>query len=285
MANPNQTESMQQAVTPQAARNVNESIDWSLSESSPGQPAMARPGAELPPRGRFRHSPALSSNRGRARLTMRSLSMSGKRGASRSSTPVRRQPARMESPAAERIEIEKHRVIRPEADTNIVEHRFAALEQQQTIDHAYLEQLAKAVRSLYEAQDWERLRRVEVDDQSVLMDMNLRRELATLREGLQSVHKKIPEVASQELQNFFTVGRGNELVKHGDAVDEKIAKIQQASTTCRAKASAWRTTSRSCTRSDPRKARRWWSSSTRRSRRSGRWSADSSLHAAIRRPW
>ncbi len=137
----------------------------------------------------------------------------------------------MESPAVERVEIEKHRVIRPEvspgtAGPSIVESRVAALEQQQAIDHTYLEQLAAAVRSLYEAQEWERLRRVEVDDQSVLMDMNLRRELAAQREALQDVHKKIPEVTSQELQNFFTVGRGNELVKHVDAMDEKIAKIQ-----------------------------------------------------------
>ena len=64
----------------------------------------------------------------------------------------------MESPAVERIEIEKHRVVRSEvppgaAGPNIVESRVAALEQQQAIDHTYLEQLAAAVRSLYEAQE------------------------------------------------------------------------------------------------------------------------------------
>ena len=138
-ANPNQTGNMQQAVTPQATRNANESIEWSLSESSPGQPAMARPGAELPPPGRPRRSPAPHSSRGRTRLTMRSPSMGGKRSTSRLSMMARHQPERMQSPAVERVEIEKHRVIRPEVPPgttgpSMLESRVGALEQQQAID-------------------------------------------------------------------------------------------------------------------------------------------------------
>ncbi len=220
----NQPEGMQQATTPQATQNMSENGElWSLSESSPGQPAMARPEAELPPAGRFRRPPASSTSRGRTRLTMRSPSTNGKRGAtpSRLSPPARRPPARMASPAVEKVKIEKHRVVRPElspgtAGPNIVDSRIAALEQQQAFDHTYLEQLAAAVRSLYEAQEWERLRRGEVDDQSVLMDMNLRHELAVQREALQDMHKKVPEMASHGMQTLVGV------------MDEKIATIQKA---------------------------------------------------------
>ncbi len=156
--------------------------------------------------------------------------MSGKRGSPARSPLLPRRPAeRMESPAVERVKIAEHRVIKPQADDpNIVESRFAALEQQQTVDHAYLQQLAKAVRSLYEAQEWERLRRNQVDDQSITMDMNLRRELAATREELQGIYTKVPGMALQELQNFFVNGRGSEIIKHSDMVDEKILKVQQA---------------------------------------------------------
>ena len=144
------TEGMQQATT--------DNVEWSLSESSPGQPAMARPamerpGGDLPPSGRFRRSPASSTSRGRTRLTMRSPSTNGKRNASRLSPLARRPPARMDSPAVERVEISRHRVVRPElslgtAGPDAVESRLAALEQQQSFDHKYLEQIAAAVRSL-----------------------------------------------------------------------------------------------------------------------------------------
>ena len=145
--------------------------------------------------------------------------MGGKRSTSRLSMMARHQPERMQSPAVERVEIEKHRVIRPEVPPgttgpSMLESRVGALEQQQAIDHTYLEQLAAAVRSRYEAQEWERLRRVEVEDQSVVMDMNIRREMAAQREELQNAHKKIPEM-------------GNEIAFYVDTMEGKIVKLQQ----------------------------------------------------------
>jgi len=220
---------MQQATT--------DNVEWSLSESSPGQPAMARPamerpGGDLPPSGRFRRSPASSTSRGRTRLTMRSPSTNGKRNASRLSPLARRPPARMDSPAVERVEISRHRVVRPElslgtAGPDAVESRLAALEQQQSFDHKYLEQIAAAVRSLYEAQEWERLRRNEVDEQSITLDMNMRRDLAATNQELQSLYNKVPGMANQELEHFFGFGRGVEIIKRADLLEEKVLTIQK----------------------------------------------------------
>ncbi len=138
----------------------------------------------------------------------------------------------MESPAVERVEIEKHRVVRPElspgtAGPNAIESRIVALEQQQTFDHKYLEQIATAVRSLYEAQEWERLRRNEVDEQSITLDLNMRRDLAATREELQSMYNKVPGMAAQELEHFFGFCRGSEILKRTDMLDEKILVVQK----------------------------------------------------------
>jgi len=219
LAHTNQPEGMQQVTTPQATQSMSENAEmWSLSESSPGQPAMARPEAELPPAGRFRRPPASSTSRGRTRLTMRSPSTHSKRGAtpSRLSPSPRRPPTRMASPAVEKVKIEQHRVFDPAEGSNIVDSRIAALERQQAFDHTYLEQLAAAVRSIHEAQEWERLRRGEIDDQSVLMDMNLRHELAVQRTALTDMQQKVPEMASQGMKTYVTM------------MDDKIATIQQA---------------------------------------------------------
>ncbi len=225
-----------QATTPQTGNtNIdwgNERIDWSVSESSPTQPAMAqRPGSEGPLRGRFRRSPSTLGSKIRGRLAMRSPSTTNsKRGSPARSLLPRRPAERMESPAAERVKIPLHRIIRPqpsaESNANLavdtIENRFAALEQQQNVDHQYLQQMANAIRSLYEAQEWERMRRTEIDDQTVTMDMNLRRELAATREELQGIYTKIPGMTSQELQNFFA-----KIAEHSDMVDGKILKIEQ----------------------------------------------------------
>ena len=68
----NQPEGMQQAATPQTTHNMNENVEWSLSESSPGQPAMARPEPVIqeqscrPPdaSGARRHRPPAVAGRG-----------------------------------------------------------------------------------------------------------------------------------------------------------------------------------------------------------------------------
>ncbi len=138
----------------------------------------------------------------------------------------------MDSPAVERVEISRHRVVRPElspgtAGPDAIESRIVALEQQQSFDHKYLEQIATAVRSLYEAQEWERLRRNEVDEQSITLDMNMRRDLAATREELQSLYNKVPGMATQELEHFFGFGRGCEIIKRADVLDEKILTIQK----------------------------------------------------------
>ena len=122
----------------------------------------------------------------------------------------------MASPAVEKVKIEQHRVFDPAEGSNIVDSRIAALERQQAFDHTYLEQLAAAVRSIHEAQEWERLRRGEIDDQSVLMDMNLRHELAVQRTALTDMQQKVPEMASQGMKTYVTM------------MDDKIATIQQA---------------------------------------------------------
>ena len=64
----------------------------------------------------------------------------------------------MESPAPEPVVVTKHQVTTASGDG--VEARFQALEQQQRMDHAYLEEWAKAMRVLHDTQQWERLRRI-----------------------------------------------------------------------------------------------------------------------------
>ncbi len=124
-------------------------------------------------------------------------------------------------------------MVRPElspgtAGPDAIESRIVALEQQQIFDHKYLEQIATAVRSLYEAQvQWERLRRNEVDEQSITLDMDMRRDLAATREELQSLYNKVPGMATQELEHFFGFGRGCEIIKRADVLDEKILTIQK----------------------------------------------------------
>ena len=74
---------------------------------------------------------------------MRNGSMSGKR----SGTPrlsLARGSKRMESPAAERIQRDEHRVVKPPEESTTADGRLLAFEQQQSIDHDYLIQLANA---------------------------------------------------------------------------------------------------------------------------------------------
>ena len=131
----------------------------------------------------------------------------------------------MESPAPEPVVVTKHQVTTASGDG--VEARFQALEQQQRMDHAYLEEWAKAMRVLHDTQQWERLRRIETEEQSVQMDMNLRCDLSVMRDQLDE-KQKINTVSQVKagLEHFFAHDLGNDLMKRLDLLQTAMETLQ-----------------------------------------------------------
>ncbi len=153
----------------------------------------------------------------------RDARMAGKR-AGRPPSPLIARRGRQPSPAPERVTLKNPERVAGGEAADDVESKLKLIVEQQQMDHELLHQVATAVRSLGNAVVEEQAKCVTGDEETHQLNVNLRRELYTMRDQLgEMIQNKIPE-ATQQL--FAQGGPGFVLGGKLEEAEAALAALQ-----------------------------------------------------------
>ncbi len=118
---------------------------------------------------------------------------------------------RSPSPAVQRMNIGEHKVVMPVISDS--DGRLQALEQQRAVDHAFLEQMAAALRVVNQTMDEERDKRLNLEAEIVKVEFQRRQDMAGQKE------QTLAEIPNR-MAKFVSDGLGPKL-------DDKFAEANQ----------------------------------------------------------